>query len=67
MLMEKASDGIVITDLEGRFEDVNPRPARSWATRATRLIGKSVVEFISPQELARQPLHFDELLLGSRR
>lgn len=63
-LMEQASDGIFVSDLDGRFVDVNTRAARMLGLERSQLIGMTIHDVIAPEDIERRPLRLDELRAG---
>jgi PAS domain S-box-containing protein len=50
-LVENASDGIAVTDPEGRFVFISPAYERIWGWTAEELLGQSFVPLIHPDDL----------------
>ena len=63
-LIENAPDGIFIADLEGRYTDVNSAGCRIFGHARDRIIGRTIVDFIPPQEAERLWAIRDGLLDG---
>jgi len=63
-LIEQASDGIIITDLEGNILEVNQSIARMGDYNINDMPGKHVQEFIPPEDIAANPFRFEEVLHG---
>jgi PAS domain S-box-containing protein len=63
-LMEHASDGIAIYDQQGTIVDLNTSASELLGYPKEEAIGRNVVEFIAPEDLAQTPLRFDQLLSG---
>ena len=63
-LMEHASDGIAIYDQQGTIVDLNTSASELLGYSKVEAIGRNVVEFIAPEDLAQTPLRFDQLLSG---
>ncbi|HEV7556838.1 MAG TPA: response regulator, partial [Kofleriaceae bacterium] len=61
-LIERASDSIVILDLEGRIEDVNPEGRRFLGVTSEQLIGRSVFDLIEPTGRQRAKDNFNGLV-----
>ncbi|MEO5953510.1 MAG: PAS domain S-box protein, partial [Chloroflexia bacterium] len=64
MLVEQSPDGIAIYDRQGRFSEVNNRTCEMLGYTREELYKKRVPDVIAPEDLARQPLRFDELTSG---
>jgi PAS domain S-box-containing protein len=65
LLMDQASDAIFISDLDGRFVEVNAEACRLTGLSADRLIGMTIQELTSPEEMAALELRMEEVPLGS--
>ena len=52
-LMEQASDGIFIADLEGRYIDVNSAGAKMLGYTPAEIIGKTIMDLISKDDVKR--------------
>ena len=63
-LIEQASDGIIITDLQGNMLEVNQSIARMGGYDIEEMQGKHVSEFIPQEDIEANPFRFDELLQG---
>lgn len=63
-LIEQASDGIVITDLEGIIQEVNRSIANMIGFEKTELEGRHIGEFLHHDEANSIPLRINELLQG---
>ena len=71
MLVENASDGIVIYDRQGRIIEANPEIRVMLGYDREEAVGRSVTNFIDPADLAATPLRWEELeggraVLGER-
>src|SRR5262249_47438570 len=55
---------IIVTDLQGRLEDVNPKTCEILGYSREELIGRDVRTLIPPEELARTPLRIDAMMTG---
>ncbi len=64
MLVEQAGDGIFISDMSGRYIQVNARGCAMLGYTLDELLGKHLRDLIPPEDLARQPLRLDELRDG---
>ncbi|MEJ7587739.1 MAG: PAS domain S-box protein [Ferruginibacter sp.] len=63
-LIEQASDGIVITDLAGIIMEVNKSICNMMGYDEEELIGNYVNHFLPKEDLTRQPLRIDALIMG---
>jgi PAS domain S-box-containing protein len=63
-LMQEASDGIAITDYDGRFLEANARACEIFGYPREELIQKRINELIAPQDLERVPSRLPELRAG---
>lgn len=52
-LVEQASDAIFVANLEGRYVDVNQAACRLLGMTQDEIIGKTIVDFIRPEEVGR--------------
>ena len=52
-LIENAPEGIFIADLEGRYTDVNGAGCRIFGHARDAIIGRTIVDFIPPEDVAR--------------
>lgn len=64
VLFEEATDGIFISDPQGRYSAVNPRGAELTGYSCEELIGMAVTDLIPPEDLVRDPIRMDELRQG---
>jgi len=64
MVMEQASDGIIIADRNGQFLDANPRMLELLDYSREEFLRKSMGEIIASDDLARDPLNIGELQTG---
>lgn len=64
LLMENASDGIIILDQTGHVRQVNSKVCEMLQYPREELLGQHISSFIPASELAVMPLGFDELLSG---
>ena len=53
-LFEGVPDGIFIASPDGRYTDVNPAGCRLLGYAREDLVGRSIVDFVPPEELLRQ-------------
>ncbi len=63
-VVEQASDGIWCMDAENRLLEVNARLCEMTGYTREETLGRSVTDFLLPEELARDPLRSDEVTLG---
>ena len=63
-LIEQASDGIVISDLEGKILEVNNSICNLAGYRPEEIIGRPVDYFLPKEDLASNPLRIEDLLQG---
>lgn len=64
ILMQKAGDLIVLFDKEGRFLEVNESSFHVLGFTLPGFQNKSLVDFVFPEDLKKQPFRFDELDKG---
>jgi PAS domain S-box-containing protein len=64
-LVEQAPDGIFVADLHGRYTDVNDAGCRLLGFAREEIIGKTIVDFIPPEDVARLMKSRDQLLQGA--
>jgi PAS domain S-box-containing protein len=63
-LFEQASDAIMVTDLEGNFEDVNESMCKMFGYSREELIGNNVNMLIDPEQLKVRPMTYELLVAG---
>jgi PAS domain S-box-containing protein len=63
-LIELASDGIFEADLEGRFTEVNDAGCRLLGFSREEMLGKTIMDFILPEEKERLFRHRELFLQG---
>ena len=63
-VIELASDGIFIADLEGRYIDVNDAGCRMLGYSREEVLGKSIMDFIPPEDEARLRSDREQFLQG---
>lgn len=61
-LVEQASDGIFVADLEGRYTDVNSAACRMLGFSREELLGKTIMDLIPPEEVPRLAATRERLL-----
>ena len=61
-LIDRASDGIFIADLSGRYTDVNRAGCLMLGYRREEIVGKSIVDLIPPADVERLRAHKERLL-----
>ena len=64
VLFEEASDGIFITDPQGRFVAVNPRGIELTGYSREDLLGLNFTALFPPEDLVRDPIRMDDLRQG---
>src|SRR4030095_16999783 len=65
-LVEQAPDGIFVTDLHGRYIDVNDAGCRLLGVAREEILGKTIVDFIPPEDVDRLMKSRDQLLQGEQ-
>jgi PAS domain S-box-containing protein len=63
-LVEQASDAIFIAGADGKFITVNNSAARLTQFTEEELMQKKFIDFTLPEDVAKNPFHFDELKDG---
>ncbi|MBX2912771.1 MAG: PAS domain S-box protein [Cyclobacteriaceae bacterium] len=63
-LFEQASDFIAITDLEGRFVDVNESWCAAFGYTREELLALKTDDLIDPGQLTTEPVRYEELRKG---
>ncbi|MEO6719507.1 MAG: PAS domain S-box protein [Ferruginibacter sp.] len=63
-LIEQASDGIVITDFEGRIVEVNNSICDLTGYSCDELVGSHIESFLPQENMAKIPLRIPDLLEG---
>ncbi|MEI6046958.1 MAG: PAS domain S-box protein, partial [Chloroflexota bacterium] len=64
MVVNTMGQGLVMTNIEGRFQFVNPAYARMLGYSPEELVGKSPTEFIHPEDVAKRNEAFRNSLSG---
>jgi len=64
MLLEEASDGIVMFDTSGRIIDANRKACEMTGYVRGELVGMNFADVVQPWELTRKPLKVAELTAG---
>ena len=64
MLFESSPDGIFIAGPDGRYTDVNAAGCRLLGYARQEILGRSIAEFVPPDELARQSELTKHILAG---
>ena len=64
-LIEQASDGILIADLEGRYTDVNTAGSRMFGYERDELLGKTILDLVREEDLPRFAEHKASLFGGN--
>ncbi|MGE5315792.1 MAG: PAS domain S-box protein [Acidobacteriota bacterium] len=65
LLMDHASDAIIITSAGGRIMDANPKACEFFEYSRAELLGRQVSSMVPPEELAVRPLPFELLRSGN--
>jgi PAS domain S-box-containing protein len=63
-LLEQASEGIFVADLDGRYVDVNSTGCRMLGYSRDEIVGKSVADLLHPAEIERLEQAKQKLLAG---
>ena len=63
-LVEQASDGIFVADLDGRYTEVNRAGARMLGCSREEIVGKTILDLIPPAEADRLWKEKEQLLKG---
>lgn len=63
-LFDQAADGIFISDMEGRYVEVNPRGCAMLGYTRQEILGMSLQELLAPADLAQDPPKLDEIKRG---
>lgn len=63
-LVEQASDGIFVADLEGRYTEVNTAGCRMLGYSREQIVGKTIVDLIPTEEVERLREAKEHLLKG---
>lgn len=63
-LMEQASDGIVIFDLQGNYLAVNEQGYKMLGYSETELLQRNIRDAFPPEDLIATPIRFEEMLAG---
>jgi PAS domain S-box-containing protein len=64
-LIEQASDGIFMADVEGTYTDVNSNACQMLGYTREELIGKKITDLLSPEDFPRLDALRESLLKGS--
>jgi PAS domain S-box-containing protein len=64
-LFEQASDLIMITDLKGKFVDVNTSMCKVLGYEKEELLQLNIANVIDPEQLREKPIQFKELIGGA--
>jgi PAS domain S-box-containing protein len=65
-LFDQASDGIVISDIDGRFRDANAAACQMLGYSRDEILGKTTADFVSMEEISHLADEREELLDNSR-
>ncbi len=63
-LIEQASDGIVITDLDGNILEVNKSLCAMSGYSEAEVLGQHIIKFLPAEDTDLNPLRFKELMQG---
>lgn len=63
-LMDLAPDGIFLADSEGRYVDVNAAGCRMLGCSREEIVGKTILDFIPPEDIPRLESTWSALLAG---
>lgn len=63
-LIEQASDGIVITDMQGNIIEVNQSVCKMGGYKMNEVVGNHLVKFIPKEDIADNPFQFEALATG---
>jgi PAS domain S-box-containing protein len=63
-LMEQASDGIFIADMEGNYTDANLRACAMFGYSREEILHRGMKDLLLPEEIAARPIRFKELGSG---
>ncbi|MBC7605535.1 MAG: PAS domain S-box protein [Burkholderiales bacterium] len=64
ILVEQASDGILISDVNGKFINVNAAACKLSKYSEEELLRLTLYDFTIFEDIQKNPFHFDELKLG---
>ena len=64
-IIEQASDGIFISDLSGKYLDVNTNGVRLSGYTKDELLNLSVYDLIPVEDIDKNPVKFQEILTGN--
>jgi PAS domain S-box-containing protein len=64
-IIEQASDGIFISDLSGRYLDVNTNGVRLSGYSKEELLNRTIYDLMPPGDMDKNPLRFQEILTGN--
>ena len=64
-LVDQAADGILIADLDGRYIDVNPAGCRMFGYADEELVGKTIMDLLTEEDLPRFAEHTASLFGGN--
>ena len=63
-LMEQASDGIIIFDLQGNYLAVNEQECKMLGYTEEELLQRNIQDALPPEDLKAMPIRFAEMLAG---
>jgi PAS domain S-box-containing protein len=64
LLLEQAADGILISDCSGKYLTVNSTACELLEYQPEELLGLRIEDLLLAEDLAKEPLHQQELALG---
>ncbi|HSP80996.1 MAG TPA: PAS domain S-box protein, partial [Myxococcaceae bacterium] len=65
LLIGSSPDGIFIADVEGRYTEVNPSGCRLLGRTREEIIGRTIMDFIAPEDVSRLLEVRERLLAGA--
>lgn len=66
VLVEQATDGIMVTDIDGRFLIVNPSACKVLMYSEAELLTKTASDILDKDDIEKKPLRFEELRNGEK-
>jgi PAS domain S-box-containing protein len=63
-LVEEAPDAVFVADIVGRYTDVNAAACRMLGYTRDEILAKTIVDVLSPEDVARLPQQREQLLEG---
>ncbi len=65
MLFDHATDGVFFADRDGRYTEVNEAGCVTLGTTRDRIVGKTIVDFIRPEDVPRLAADRERILAGA--